>query len=188
MSCSGNQPEDPSSTSRSSFDDLRQVRFDPILKVQSIPLASEAKENLWWQEAELKRVLLDSEKLIQNYQNQADACSWRLIRNKKQRSDELCGVLKSTKLLFIAKRPTEKAAMQLTACLNRAPDLRSLERRLLPQYKAAVWQHVRSICNAQYQQNPTELANRASNSSRGSVLFGQALARHDFAQANHPDF
>ena len=184
------QPEDPSSsTSRSSFD-MPQVRFDPKLRiVQSISDVDETteKDDLWWQEAELKRELLDCEKLVQNYQKQADASSWWLfIGDKQQVRDELCGVLKSIKHLVISKRPTEKVATKLAACLDKVPEaLRGLERRLLPQYQAAVKQHVRSICNAQYQQNPIALAERASQSSRGGVLFGQALAKHDFGQAYH---
>uniref|UniRef100_A0A7S3L6H8 Uncharacterized protein n=1 Tax=Amphora coffeiformis TaxID=265554 RepID=A0A7S3L6H8_9STRA len=185
------QSEDPSSTSRSSFD-VQKVSFDPeLIMIQAAPEVDDKieKENLWLQEAELKRELLDCEKLVEKYQKQADASSRWLFWNNQQRCDELCGILKSIKHLVVSKRPTEKVAVKLVACLDRAPEaLRGLEHRLLPQYQAAVRQHVRSICNAQYQHNSMALADRASQSSRGSVLFGQALARHDFVQTSRPHY
>lgn len=198
-------PEDSScssTSSRLSLIDPRQVRFDPILRVHCVPsVEDEEKEHVWWQAAELKREMLDFEEVVQNYRTQIDVRSrwrffpWRNTHNnnnstqQQQGDDELCGIVKSIKLLFISKRPTERAAKQLTACLDRAPDdVRGLERRLgrRPYYDAAVRRHVRVICLAQHQRTAAALADRAAYSSVGSVLLGRALARHDAGQAYHP--
>jgi len=172
------------SSCSSSSPSRSQVQFDAVVQVHPVPNKEDLdKENLWWQRKEIE--MEGMEHFLTACKNQLDKCP-RLIRDKKQRQccEDLQGVVRSTNLLLSSRKlNTNKAATKLHECLDRAPALRSMERRLVPKCAEIMRQHVHLVCSAQKRQSATKLAAKAANSSQGSIVLGQVLARHDFVQA-----
>ena len=161
----------------------RRVRFDSAVSVRPIPARKDLNEpeNLWWHSSEISREQAAIEKIVHDFNKLVDGCPrWMMKKEQRNVCDDLQGVVKYSKLLLASKQPTDKMVTQLASCLNRAPDLRGLERRLVPKYDAAVREHSRLICQIQHEKN---LAKKATEMSYGNVLFGQAVAQHDAAQA-----
>mmetsp|Transcript_10965 Transcript_10965/g.22456 ORF Transcript_10965/g.22456 Transcript_10965/m.22456 type:complete len:234 (-) Transcript_10965:180-881(-) len=172
----------PSSLS-SSFASRRRVRFDSVVSVRPIPARKDLDEpdKLWWNSRDISSEQAEIEMIILDYQKCVDGCPrWMMKKEQRGICDDLQGVIKYTKLLLSSKSPTEKMAAQLTSCLNRTPDLRSLERRLIPTYDAIMREHTHLVCKMQHSEK--NFAKKVAELSIGSVAFGQAVAQHDAAQ------
>lgn len=161
----------------------RTVRFDDDVTVRPVPARGDVEEpeKVWCGPEEIGEEQRAVGKTVRGYQKLVDGCPrWAMKKDERAASDNVQGIVKYIKMLLSSKNPTEKMAAQLAARLNRAPSLRGCERQLYPKYESSVQDHRRKVIQMQLDK---DFAKKAAEMSRGNVLFGQAVGRHDAAEA-----
>eukprot|EP00977_Amphora_coffeiformis_P029876 scaffold43197_cov183-Amphora_coffeaeformis.AAC.2 len=178
----GSKTEDPSSSS------VGRVRFDPVIRIESIPPVLK-REDVWWQRDELNRRKLALYAIIQDYQRQIDGRPlWLLSKQQRLSCENVQDVVRGTIRLLSSRKhnnvkDNQTMSLQLGASLDRAASVRGIEYGLIPKRKVLERQHVKKVCHAQKWDTPIKLAGKAATSSERCVLLAQIVARHDAAQA-----
>lgn len=163
------------------------VRFDmDAAKECCIPSRRELSSgDLWWTAAELKQTRQQLENFVNACRKQLHTCPSLLSDKQHQQAcRDLQGIVRATQQILNNSnnnRRSEKAAAQLHDCLQRAPSVCSVERRLVPQCETVVKRHVRVVCQAQARCSSQSLAQKAVVLSAASVQLAAVLGRHDAA-------